>query len=125
MKRIEIQVLDPKQEQAQLLNWAAQIDQGLNAQEASPKLTFASYKILHSLLTDKRMALLEFVANTPNLSIRQLAALLERDYKNVYDDVQRLMSLGLIEVKVGNLHVPFDEIDIRKTLRPVKFKQIA
>ena len=125
MKRIEIQVLDPKQEQTQLLNWAAKIDQGLNAQEASPKLTFASYKILHSLLTDKRMALLEFVANTPNLSIRQLAALLERDYKNVYDDVQRLMSLGLIEVKVGNLHVPFDEIDIRKTLRPVKFKQIA
>ena len=125
MKRIEIQVLDPKQEQAQLLNWAAQIDQGLNAQEASPKLTFASYKTLHSLLTDKRMALLEFVANTPNLSIRQLAALLERDYKNVYDDVQRLVSLGLIEVKDGNLHVPFDEIDIRKTLRPVKFKQIA
>jgi len=67
----------------------------------------------------------EFVANTPNLSIRQLAALLERDYKNVYDDVQRLMSLGLIEVKDGNLHVPFDEIDIRKTLCPVKFKQIA
>ena len=125
MKRIEIQVLDPKQEQTQLLNWAAKIDQGLNAQEASPKLTFASYKILHSLLTDKRMALLEFVANPPNLSIRQLAALLERDYKNVYDDVQRLMSLGLIEVKDGNLHVPFDEIDIRKTLRPVKFKQIA
>ena len=125
MKRIEIQVLDPKQEQAQLLNCAAQIDQGLNAQQSSPKLTFASYKILHSLLTDKRMALLEFVANTPNLSIRQLAAFLERDYKNVYDDVQRLMSLGLIEVKDGNLHVPFDEIDIRKTLRPVKFKQTA
>lgn len=125
MKRIEIQVLDPKQEQTQLLNWAAKIDQGLNAQEASPKLTFASYKILHSLLTDKRMALLEFVANTPNLSIRQLAAFLERDFKNVYDDVQRLMSLGLIEVKDGNLHVPFDEIDIRKTLRPVKFKHIA
>ena len=125
MKRIEIQVIDPKQEQDQLLNWAAQIDQGLNAHEASPKLTFASYKTLHSLLTNERMALLEFVDNKPNLSIRQLAAQLERDYKNVYDDVQRLMSLDLIEVKDGNLHVPFDEIDIRKTLRPVKFKQTA
>ena len=51
------------------------------------------------------------------LSIRQLALQLERDYRNVYDDVQRLLELGLVEIKDGKLHVPYDEIDIRKTLR--------
>jgi len=56
------------------------------------------------------------LANNQGLSIRQLALELERDYKNVYDDVQRLMSLGLIEVQNATLHVPYDEIDIRKTL---------
>ena len=52
-----------------------------------------------------------------SLSIRQLAGELDRDYRNVYDDVQRLVQLGLIEILDGKLHVPYDEIDIRKTLR--------
>ena len=117
MKRIEIEVVNPKQEQAQLMSWASQLDKGQKGKAATPKLRFASYKVLHSMLTEKRMALLEYVANHQNLSIRQLAAELDRDYKNVYDDVQRLMSLGLIEVQNATLYVPYDEIDIRKTLR--------
>jgi hypothetical protein len=31
--------------------------------------------------------------------------------------VQRLAQLGLIEIREGKLYVPYDEIDIRKTLR--------
>ena len=46
-----------------------------------------------------------------------MAVQLERDYRNVYDDVQRLVQLGLIEIQDGHLHVPYDEVDIRKTLR--------
>ena len=117
MKRIEIEVVNPQQEQSQLLSWAAKLDKGQKGNTATPKLRFSSYKVLHSMLTDKRMALLEYVANTQNLSIRQLSHELGRDYKNVYDDVQRLMSLGLIEVQNATLYVPYDEIDIRKTLR--------
>ena len=78
MKRIEIDVIDPKNEQA---------------------------------------ALLEYVAQREGLSIRQLASELDRDYRNVYDDVQKLVQLGLVEIPLGILHVPYDEIDIRKTLR--------
>ncbi len=78
MKRIEIDVIDPKNEQA---------------------------------------ALLEYVAQREGLSIRQLASELDRDYRNVYDDVQKLVQLGLVEIPLGKLHVPYDEIDIRKTLR--------
>jgi len=117
MKRFGIEVVDPTKEQAHLLTWASKLDKGQKGKAATPKLRFASYKVLHSMLTEKRMALLEYLANNQGLSIRQLALELERDYKNVYDDVQRLMSLGLIEVQNATLYVPYDEIDIRKTLR--------
>lgn len=85
MKRIEIDVVDPRAEQ--------------------------------TALTEKPMALLEHVVMRGGLSIRQLAGQLERDYRNVYDDVRRLIQLGLIEIQAGKLHVPYDEIDIHKTLR--------
>ena len=117
MKRIEIDVIDPKREQAALLAWAARADAGAAQRSATSKLHFASYRQLHATLTEKRMALLEHVAVNKVLSIRQLAVQLARDYRNVYDDVQRLVQLGLIEIHAGILHVPYDEIDIRKTLR--------
>ena len=117
MKRIEIDVVDPKSEQAALLAWAARVDKGAAQRPATPKLRFASYRQLHATLTEKRMALLEHVAANEAASIRQLAVALARDYRNVYDDVQRLARLGLIDIKPGKLHVPYDEIDIRKTLR--------
>jgi predicted transcriptional regulator len=119
MKRIEIDVIDPRDEQAALLAWAARVDAGEMQGAVSPRLHFASYRQLHATLTEKRMALLEHVALREGMSIRQLAGELARDYRNVYDDVQRLAQLGLIEFLDGKLHVPYDEIDIRKTLREV------
>ena len=117
MKRIEIDVIDPKQEQAALLAWAARADKGAPQRAGTPKLHFASYRQLHATLTEKRMELLEYVAVNEVPSIRQLAGQLGRDYRNVYDDVQRLAELGLIEIEAGALTVPYDEIDIRKRLR--------
>lgn len=117
MKRIEIDVIDPKAEQAALLAWAARVDAGEVRRPGSPKLYFASYRQLHGALTEKRMALLEYVAVNEGLSIRQLAGELQRDYRNVYDDVQKLVQIGLIEIQGGKLQAPYDEIDIRKTLR--------
>ena len=117
MKRIEIDVIDPKQEQAALLAWAARADKGAVQRAGTPKLHFASYRQLHATLTEKRMELLEYVATNAVPSIRQLAGQLGRDYRNVYDDVQRLVQLGLVEIEAGALSVPYDEIDIRKRLR--------
>ena len=117
MKRIEIDVVDPKQEQAELLAWAARADKGAPQRAGTPKLHFATYRQLHATRTEKRMNLLEHVAKNEVPSIRQLAGHLARDYRNVYDDVQRLVQLGLIEIEAGALRVPYDEIDIRKRLR--------
>lgn len=117
MKRIEIGVVDPKDEQQALLDWAARVDAGEKAAAADSRLSFASYSQLHAALTDKRMELLEHVALHEGRNIRQLAASLERNYKNVYDDVQMLSALGLIEKRDGGLFAPYDDINIHKKLR--------
>ncbi len=74
MKRIEIDVIDPKNEQAALLRWAARVDEGETPTAAKPKLHFASYRQLHASLTEKRMALLEYVAQREGLSGRSRAS---------------------------------------------------
>ena len=117
MKRIEINVINPKDEQHALLQWAARVDAGEEMADAEARLSFATYSQLHAALTDKRMGLLEYVAQHEGQNIRQLAAELGRDYKNVYDDVQMLSALGLIEKREGNLYAPYDDINIHKTLR--------
>jgi hypothetical protein len=50
-----------------------------------------------SVLTPRRMELLEFVYKTHPRSVKDLAAELKRDYKNVYDDLLALQRFQLLE----------------------------
>ena len=117
MSQIEISVINPKMEQQALLEWAAKVDAGEAMPAAGTKLSFSTYAQLHAVLTDKRMSLLEYVAQHEGLSIRQLASDLNRDYRNVYDDVRRLSALELIEKRTNGLFAPYDDINIHKSLR--------
>jgi len=63
------------------------------------------------------MELLECVAQHEGMNIRQLAGKIGRGYKNVYGDVQLLIQLGLIEKQAKALFAPYDDINIRKSLR--------
>ena len=57
----------------------------------SPKICYA--------LTPKRMELLEFISQVNPSSIKDLAQRIERDYKNVYDDVDVLKKFHLLEME--------------------------
>lgn len=57
----------------------------------SPKICYA--------LTPKRMELLEFISQMNPTSIKDLAQKAERDYKNVYDDVDVLQRFHLLEME--------------------------
>ena len=57
----------------------------------SPKICYA--------LTPKRMELLEFISQVNPSSIKDLAQRIERDYKNVYDDVGVLQRFHLLEME--------------------------
>lgn len=117
MKRIEIDIADPKQEQRALQKWARRVDAGEKVAAAVPQLRFVTLHQLHATLTEKRLELLRFVADREGLNTRQIAQETGRDYKNVYDDVQRLCELGLLEKRDGKLFAPYDEIVTHYSLR--------
>ena len=117
MKRIEIGVGSLKgglQEFARVWRRAAA---GERLPEAIPKVRFTSLAQLLSMLTPKRLELLDAVARKPGCSIRALAGRLGRDYKNVHGDVTALATLGLIVREAGGtLQVPYDELRITAPL---------
>jgi predicted transcriptional regulator len=76
------------------------------------RLSFESMSGFMKAFTPKRWELLEVLKRNDKQSINQLAQVLERDYKNVYTDVQTLHELGLVEKDAAGLvSVPWDEIE--------------
>jgi predicted transcriptional regulator len=51
-------------------------------------------------ITPARMDLLEAIRRTRPHSVRELAMSVKRNYKNVYDDIQALCDVGLVELVV-------------------------
>jgi len=74
-------------------------------------LSFASLEDLARALTPARLALLRHLHQKRASDMRQLATVLQRDYKNVHQDVRMLEERGLIhrDDAVG-LRTDFDEI---------------
>jgi len=118
MKTIEIGVIDPKQDYAELLTLARDIDAGKTMVEAVPRLNFTSLKQLFATITEKRLELIRYVAIHEGLNTHQLARSLGRDYNTVYEDVRDLCDYGLLEKdEYGILNAPYDQIVIRTNVR--------
>jgi predicted transcriptional regulator len=73
-------------------------------------ITFLSWSALAAVMTDKRHELLRYLRRNPTPGIRALARALGRDYKRVYEDVQALMAVGLVDNEGGILRADYDEI---------------
>jgi predicted transcriptional regulator len=65
--------------------------------ETTDRINFASWSALAAVMTDKRLELLQHLRRQSAANVRQLAAALGRDYKRVYEDVNRLEEAGLID----------------------------
>jgi len=64
-------------------------------------------------LTPKRLEILTEIKSNPGKSIKELAEKLNRDYKNVYDDVRALSQFDLVKLmKSGKSRVPWLPADI-------------
>lgn len=65
-----------------------------------------------SVLTYRRVHLMGYISNNEVRSIQELANGLDRDYKNVYDDVNILFKNGLIDLnKEGKRRIPILKAD--------------
>lgn len=97
-------------------DWMA-IDKGGKAPEPIHRVYFESAEVLSKIITRQRHNLLKVLHANGPLTVRALAALLERDYKNVYEDVKILEESGLIE-RDGKNHIlaPYEKLTIELPL---------
>jgi predicted transcriptional regulator len=78
-------------------------------------ITFESWEGLTQVLTSKRLEILRHLHRNPEISIRSLSKALNRDYKNVHQDVTTLISAGLIDDHDG-LRAEYDSIEMKMAL---------
>lgn len=83
---------------------------GEDLDDAQPVLNVESYVELGRLLSPKNLELLETIANREPDSIRQTAELVDRDYKQVHENLSELADIGVIQ---------FDGGEPGKSKRPV------
>ena len=81
------------------------------------KLYFLDPKTFFQVLSKRRIALLKALHAHGVSSIRELSKLLNRDYKNVYQDVKLLKNMGIIHQDENKrIYVPWDKIDAEVSL---------
>lgn len=86
---------------------------------AGDTFQFESPAAMFRVLTPKRWDLIERLQELGPVSVRGLARELGRDVKRVHEDVQQLMSLGLVARTDSKVHVPYDLIHADFDLRAI------
>jgi predicted transcriptional regulator len=74
---------------------------GDDLDDAQPVLNFDSYAELSRLLSPKNLELLEAISEHKPASIREAAELVERDYKQVHQNLTELADIDVIEFEGG------------------------
>ncbi len=74
---------------------------GKSVREAAESICFDSVEDMQKFLSPERIRLLKTVHEKTPKSILELARMLERDRKNVTEDVKMLEAVGLIERKAA------------------------
>ena len=73
-------------------------------------VTFLSFQAMTETLSPRRLELLRYVRKHGAASMRELAASLKRDYKNVHQDVCALETAGLLVREGRRLIAPWNEV---------------
>ena len=86
-------------------------DIGIFPEQPIEQVYFHEVKTFLRYITPKRFELLDNLHHNGASSVRALAKLLNRHYKNVFDDIKLLEQVGLVEKDEAGLYsVPWDEV---------------
>lgn len=101
-----------------LKEFAETYDKIEKGEKVTPKssVVFSDVNTFRKILSDKRIELLSAIKHQNPHSTYELAKLLDREYKNVYEDVKLLEDLGLINREKNNLHVDYNQLNIQMML---------
>lgn len=82
-------------------NVMKRLECGDKVKKKKPGIYFENLEVMRKAITHERMKTLKVIKDRHPQSIYELAKLLERNLKNVSDDVHYLAELGLIELEKG------------------------
>jgi predicted transcriptional regulator len=100
IKRVKIGLRPPGtifREAGQVLN---RVEAGKRVSPQREWIYFSDVRAMSKVLTPRRLEILKAVRDHRPESIRALAGLVDRDVKNVANDLALLASLGLVEMEV-------------------------
>lgn len=119
METLKIKLMSREQADAAFLR-AVKASQAGKRLPATTGTYFTSFDAVRAVLTDKRMALLHLIRERHPKSVRELAKVAGRDFKNVHTDVVLLKRCGLLgkgkPKQVTKLEVPYRSISIHATV---------
>ena len=108
---IKIQIKGEKESAQEFIEAWKQAEKGNVPKEPIQRLYFQDLQTLLKVLTPRRLDLLKKLYHQGPLSIRALSKYLERDYKNVHQDIQALEQAGLVfRNSAQTLSVPWGRI---------------
>lgn len=97
-------------------------DRWIDGEEVLHVISFGATRDLRELLTDRRVELLESVMEDPPASISALADRLDRDYHDVYDDLDLLAEHAIVRFRTDGRakqpYVPYERIEFHGTITP-------
>ena len=77
------------------------LERGEKVKKRKPGIYFENLNVMRKAITHERLKILKVIKEKHPTSIYELAKLLNRNLKNVSDDVHYLAELGLIELEKG------------------------
>lgn len=107
---IKIEIKGEKESAGEFVRAWKRAERGEPVEEPVDRLYFPDLETLLRTLTVRRLELLKLLHGTGTSSIRSLAALTKRDYKNVHQDIKALESAGLVIRTEKGFSVPWSRI---------------
>jgi predicted transcriptional regulator len=107
---IKIEVKGTQESAMEAVEAWERAEQGIVPKEPINRLYFQSLETLLSVFTTRRLDLLKVLHETGPSSVRPLAKKLNRDCKNVHQDVALLEKVGLIQRKDMKVNAPRERI---------------
>ena len=105
------------------------LDDDTPAEDAPRRLSFETTDQLAQVFTPRAIDLLQAIAEGEPVSIREAARLVDRDIKQVSENLERLEDYGVVELvdegRAKRPVVPYDEIDIQLPLRDAADPDVA
>jgi predicted transcriptional regulator len=108
---IQIQIKGEKESARDFIEAWKEAEKGMVPEEPVQRLYFQDLQTLLRVLTPRRLDLLKKLYDQGPMSIRGLSKYLDRDYKNVHQDIRALEQAGLVSrTSAQTLSVPWGRI---------------